>query len=107
MRFILDIETHGPNRTEREVRRLLDDVKLKLAAGFDHHAILDANGNRIGEWTFEATPTIHIQDVGFNYPEPICRQTIEPGDSTNTQRPFGTEPNCDHCISISESNRYG
>lgn len=34
-----------------ELNRILDEIKLKIAAGYTHGTCYDINGNKVGSWS--------------------------------------------------------
>lgn len=54
--FTLQFDTENAAFIEApvtEIDRILRDVALKVADGREDGVVYDANGNRIGEWSFE------------------------------------------------------
>lgn len=35
----------------REIARIMNKVRDNLLAGLDHGAVMDVNGNKVGEWS--------------------------------------------------------
>ena len=60
--FKLEINTGGSafkdedenlDTTAYEVRRLLENVKGKLEAGYNSGYLMDINGNKVGRWIYD------------------------------------------------------